>query len=260
LLIAVAWGTSVGGSGTPMGGAPNLLTIQFLEQQLIGHEFLFTTWLRNVLPLTIVIAVASLIFMRFAFKPEMERVDGSRAYFAQELRALAGMSVPERWGLALFATATMLAFTRQLYAPALPGLTPPFAFLAFAVLSFAIRHNGVPLLEWEFAQTHMVWGLIYLFAGGSALGQILSETGTARFLADRLVPLAGGGGFLAVVVFASYGLALPSASAGPAIAAGYGVSVKTMFSWGVWLAGLITVLLIGAGYLLGRFWPGFGVA
>jgi hypothetical protein len=33
-----------------------------------------------------------------------------------------------------------------------------------------------------------------------------------------------------------------------------------MFSWGVWLAGLITVLLIGAGYLLGRFWPGFGVA
>ena len=47
----------------------------------------------------------------------------------------------------------------------------------------------------------MVWGLFYLFAGGSALGQILSETGTAQFLAERLIPLAGGGGFVAVAVF-----------------------------------------------------------
>lgn len=305
LLIAVAWGTSVGGSGTPLGGAPNLLTIQFLEQRLIDHEFLFTTWLTRVLPLTVLIACAALAFMAFAFKPEISRVEGSRAYFLQELRALGAMSVPEKWGLSLFVAATLLAFTRQVYASELPGLTPAFAFLAFGVLSFTIRHDGVPLLEWEYAQTHMVWGLIYLFAGGSALGQILSETGTALFLADRLVPLAGGGGFLAVVVFSfltivitqitsntaaiaivvpitistferlglnpipfvyivaaagNYGLMLPSSSAGPAIAAGYGVNLTTMFSWGAWLTGMIWILLVGAGYLLARFWPGFGVA
>jgi len=305
LLIAVAWGTSIGGSGTPLGGAHNLLTVQFLEQRLIDHEFLFTTWVVRLLPLTVLIAVASIVFMRFAFKPEMEHVDGSRAYFAQELRALGSLSVPERWGLVLFGTATMLAFTRQLYAPWLPGLTPAFAFLAFGVVSFAIRHKGEPLLEWEYAQTHMVWGLIFLFAGGSALGQVLSETGTAQFLAERLVPLAGGGGFLAILVFSfltmlmtqmtsntatvaivvpitiatfqglglnpipfvyivaaagNYGLMLPSSSAGPAIAAGYGVDLKAMFTWGAWLTALIWILLVGAGYLLARFWPAFGVA
>jgi solute carrier family 13 (sodium-dependent dicarboxylate transporter), member 2/3/5 len=37
--------------------------------------------------------------------------------------------------------------------------------------------------------------------GGSALGQILSDTGTAQFVADRMAPLAAGGGFIAVVVF-----------------------------------------------------------
>jgi sodium-dependent dicarboxylate transporter 2/3/5 len=305
LLIAVAWGTSVGGSGTPLGGAPNLLTIQFLEERLIDHEFLFTTWVTRVLPLTVLIACAALGFMTFAFRPEIDRVEGSRAYFVQELRALGAMSAPERWGLALFAAATLLAFGRQLYAPALPGLTPAFAFLGLAVLGFTIRHKGEPLLEWEYAQTHMVWGLIYLFAGGSALGQILSETGTALYLADWLVPLAGGGGFLAVVVFSfltivitqitsntaaiaivvpvtigtferlglnpipfvfivaaagNYGLMLPSSSAGPAIAAGYGVNLTAMFSWGAWLTGVIWMLLVGAGYLLARFWPGFGVA
>jgi len=46
------------------------------------------------------VAVASAAFMRWALAPEMEQVEGSRAYFAHELRTLGAMSVPERWGLA----------------------------------------------------------------------------------------------------------------------------------------------------------------
>jgi len=305
LLIAVAWGTSVGGAGTPLGGAHNLLAVQFIERRLIDHEFLFTTWLWRVLPLAVLLTVASALFMRFAFSFEMERVEGSKAYFAQELRNLGPMSAPERWGLSLFGAATLLAFTRQLYAPLLPGLTPAFVFLTFAVLSFAIRHKGEPILAWEYAETHMVWGLIYLFAGGSALGQILSETGTAQFLADRLIPLAGGGGFSAVAVFtlltivvtqmtsntaavaivipitistfqglglnpipfvylvtiaANCGLMLPASSAGPAIAAGYGVNLKTMLVGGAWLSAIIWVLLLVAGYLAATYWPAFALA
>jgi sodium-dependent dicarboxylate transporter 2/3/5 len=305
LLIAVAWGTSVGGAGTPLGGAPNLLTVQFLETQLIDHEFLFTTWLTRLLPLTVLIAAVSFIFMRLAFRPEMARVEGNQTYFLGELETLGKMSVPEKWGLAFFAAATSLAFTRQFYAELLPGLTPAFAFLTFGVLSFAIRHKGEALLRWDYAQNNMVWGLIYLFAGGSALGQILSDTGTAQFLAERLIPFAGGGGFAAIAVFAlltavitqitsntaaiaivvpitistfeslsmnpipfvyivaltgNFGLMLPSSSGGPAIAAGYGVNVKTMFTWGLWLTALIVIVVIAAGYLMASFWPGFAVA
>jgi sodium-dependent dicarboxylate transporter 2/3/5 len=305
LLISVAWGTSVGGAGTPLGGAPNLLTVQFMETQLIEHEFLFTTWLARLFPLTVLIAVVSFVFMRFAFRPEMDRVEGTRSYFWNELHTLGKMSVPEKWGLGFFAAATLMAFTRQLYADLLPGLTPAFVFLAFGILSFTIRHKGEPLLRWDYAQSNMVWGLIYLFAGGSALGQILSDTGTAQFLADQLIPLAGGGGFTAIVVFAllaivltqitsntaavaivvpitistfesleinpipfvyivalagNFGFMLPSSSGGPAIAAGYGVNLKTMFSWGLWLTALILIVVIAAGYLLATYWPGFAVA
>jgi sodium-dependent dicarboxylate transporter 2/3/5 len=305
LLIAVAWGTSVGGSGTPVGGAPNLLTVQFIEQQLIDHEFLFTTWLSRLLPLTVLTAVVAFVFMRFAFKPEMERVEGTRVYFRRELAELGRLSVPERWGLGLFITATLLAFTRQFYAESLPGLTPAFGFLICALLSFVIPHRGEPLLTWPYAQSRMVWGLIYLFAGGSALGQVLSRTGTAEFLAEQLLRFAGGGGFMAILVFVlltvvltqitsntaaiaivvpitistfqslelnavpmvyivaaagNYGLMLPSSAGGPAIAAGYGVDLKSMFAWGIWLTLLILVTLVAGGYLLASLWPGFGVA
>jgi sodium-dependent dicarboxylate transporter 2/3/5 len=201
LLIAVAWGTSVGGSGTPVGGAPNLLTVQFIESELIEHEFLFTTWVTHILPLTVLTALVAFVFMRFAFTPEMDRVEGTHRYFTDELRKLGRMRAPEWWGLALFAVATLLAFSRQFYADLIPGLTPAFAFLVCAIVVFVVRHEGEALLTWEYAQGRMVWGLIYLFAGGSALGQILSQTGTAQFLADQLIGLAVSGGIVAIVVF-----------------------------------------------------------
>ncbi len=304
LLIAVAWGTSVGGAGTPLGGAHNLLTVQFMEQWL-GREFLFTTWLVRLGPITLLATAAAALFMTAVLRPEVERVEGTRAYFAQELQRLGPMSAPERIGLAFFAAATLLSFTRQLYAAWLPGLTPAFAFMAFGMLSFVVRHRGEALLDWPYAEKQMTWGLIFLFAGGSALGQVLSETGTAKFLADRLVPLAGAGPLAAILVFSliaivltqitsntaaaaivipitistcqglalnpipyvyiagvavNFGLMLPSSSAGPAIAAGYGVDLKTMFWQGAKLTALLWVLLVAAGYLLARFWPAFGSA
>lgn len=305
LVIAVAWGTSIGGSWTPLGGAPNLLTIRLLQQTAIDHEFLFMTWVTRLLPLSMAIAAVAFIFMRFAFKPELEHVEGTQDYFSQELRSLGKMTVPEKWGLFFFLAATLLAFTRQLYSSLLPGLNPAYAFLTFALLSFAIRHNGEPLLKWEYAQKHMAWGLFYLFAGGAALGEILSQTGTARLVADALIPFAGAGGFRAVLIFSlitmvmtqitnntaataimvpitistfqslgtnpipfvyivaaagNCGLVLPSSAGGPAVAAGYGVNLKMMFSQGLWLMALLWVVIATLGYALATYWPGFGIA
>ncbi len=305
LVIAIAWGTSVGGFWTPLGGAPNLLTIKLLQQTVISHEFLFMTWVTRLLPLTIAIAAVSFIFMRFAFTPELEHVDGTREYFAQELRSLGRMTVPEKLGLSFFLAATVLAFTRQFYSSLLPGLNPAYVFLTFAVLCFVVRHNGEPLLKWDYAQKHMVWGLFYLFAGGAALGEILSQTGTAKLVADMLVPFAGAGGFRAVLVFSlmtmvvtqitsntaaigimvpitistfqslgmnpvpfvyivavagNCGVMLPSSAGGPAVAAGYGVNLRMMFSRGFWLAALLWAVIALLGYALAVYWPGFGLA
>ena len=305
LGIAVAWGTSIGGFWTPLGGAPNLLTIQLLEQTVVQHEFLFLTWVTQLLPFAVAIAGVSFIFMRSAFKPELVQVEGTQEYFAHELRSRGKLTAPEKWGLFFFLAATLLAFTRQFYSSLLPGFSPAYAFLTFAVLCFVIRHKGEPLLRWDYAQSHMVWGLFYLFAGGAALGEILNQTGAAKFVADLLIPFAGGGGFLAVVVFSlmtivmtqitsntaavaiavpitistcrslglnpipfvyivavagNCGLMLPSSAGGPAIAAGYGVNLRTMFSRGLSLVVCLWIVIVLVGYLLVTYSPAFGRA
>jgi sodium-dependent dicarboxylate transporter 2/3/5 len=305
MMVAIAWGTSVGGFATPMGGAPNLLAIQFIQQSITDREFLFTTWVTRFLPMTIGLIVVSVIFMRYAFRPEMERLEGSREFYKERIRALGPMSAQERWGLALFLIATALAFARALYAPLLPSLAPAYVFLICGLVCFVIRKDGEPLLRWDYAQSNMMWGLFYLFAGGTALGEILSQTGAAAFLAQQLAPYASGGGFVAALLFSvltivvtqitsntaaiaivvpitistfqglglnpipfvyivtalgNCGFALPSSAGGPAVAAGYGINLQTMFSRGLVLSVLSFVTILGIGYLMFVYWPGFGTA
>ena len=201
MIVAIAWGTSAGGFATPLGGAPNLLAIQFIQDSITHREFLFVTWATRFLPMTIAFVLVAIVFMRFAFRPEVEELEGSRGFFVERMRALGPLSAQEVWGLSLFAIATALAFTRQLYASLLPSLAPAYVFLVCGLLCFVIRKNGEPLLRWNFAQSNMMWGLFYLFAGGTALGEILNQSGAAAFVAQKLAPYAGGGGFAGLALF-----------------------------------------------------------
>src|SRR5262249_39694010 len=134
LVLAIAWGSSVGGFLTPLGGAPNLLAMKFVQDQITGREFLFATWGTRNLPLTIVVVTSMFIYIRFGLKAEMSNVPGSRTYFKTELKALGGMTPQEKWGLLLFVMATAFAFTRQFYSTLVPALSPSFSFLVFGIL------------------------------------------------------------------------------------------------------------------------------
>ncbi len=305
LVIAVAWGTSAGGATTPLGGAPNLLTVEYIQEMVTGEEFLFATWVVRFLPLSLAVMLVTFLYVRVAFKPEISEVEGTREFFVGELRSLGPMSVQEKWGFALFAGATILAFTRPLYAGLVPALTPAYAFLTFAIVCFLLRFKGENLITWEYAQGKMMWGLFYLFAGGTALGRVLGETGTATYIAEALLPYASGGGFAAVLVFAGLtllmtqitnntaavaitvpitistfqsldlnplpfvyivttvgncGFMLPTSAGGPAVAAGYGINLKTMAVKGFWACLLSLFAVVIVGYLLAIFWPAFSTA
>src|SRR5207237_129560 len=60
-----------------------------------------------------------------------------------------------------------------------------------------------------------------------------------------------------VAVAANCGLMLPSSAGGPAVAAGYGVNLKTMFARGFWLTVLLWSVIVMLGYFLATYWRGF---
>ena len=305
LVLAVAWGASLGGFLTPLGGAPNLLAMKFVQDTVTHHEFLFMTWMTRLAPLTMAVVVAVLLYIVTAFDSGIVEAGRSRLYFLQELRGLGPMTGVERWALLLFVLATVLAFARGAYDRLLPSFTPAYAFLSLALVAFAVRPRGEPLLTWEYAESKMMWGLFYVFAGGTALGAVLNKAGTAQFLGSLILPYAARGELAAVVVFAAMtlvvaqiisnvatvaivvpiaisvfqgsgvnpipyvyiviaashcGFMLPSSAGSSAVAAGYGINLRTMFVRGLVAALICLGVIVIIGFLSIRLWAGFATA
>ena len=82
--------------------------------------------------------------------------------------------------LALFAAATLLAFVRPLFEQWLPGLKPAYIFMLCGMLTFVLpKQNGAPLVTWEKAERSIGWNLLFLIAGGMAVGGMISDSGAA---------------------------------------------------------------------------------
>ena len=88
----------------------------------------------------------------------------------------------EKISMVLFVAATLLAFIRPLYAGWLPALKPAYVFLIMGLLAFTFEdEDGKALLTWEFAEKGVMWGMLFLFAGGLALGSLVTESGGGRY-------------------------------------------------------------------------------
>ena len=62
ILLAIGWGSGIGGFGSPIGGAANLVAIAYLEQ-LTGHEFMYVDWVLRFVPILFLVFLLNLFFL-----------------------------------------------------------------------------------------------------------------------------------------------------------------------------------------------------
>lgn len=218
ILAAIAWGAGIGGLGTPLGGAMNLIAVEYLENSL-GHEFLYLDWIVRLLPFLFVLIVLDLGYM-LLMHPKGLQLDGTKEYFHDMYKQLPKMNADEVWSLGLFTVATVLSFTRELYADYFPLLKPAYAFLICGLLTFVVpKKNGDPLLTWKSAEKKIGWSLLFLFAGGLAVGKMISESGAAESLAALLTTMNLNGGFVTILIFVAFTVILAEIASNTAAAA-----------------------------------------
>lgn len=183
IFLAVAWGSGLGGFGSPLGGGMNLIIINQV-QELTGQEFMYTTWVKLMLPILIVLTIVDVIYMCL-MKSDMKSLPGAKDYFVEEYRKLGKMSKEETLSLWLFVIPVVLAFTRELWKGIIPAWTASYVFLPFAVLSFCLPGscNG-RLITWKWAQPKISWGLFYTLAGGLALDKVVVSSGSSAMIAE----------------------------------------------------------------------------
>ena len=218
LLVTIVYATGVGGLASPLGGAMNLVTVDYLEQ-ITGTEFMYVGWVIRFLPIILVLIVSNIAMLLIGCGKE-EELGGSREYFIRQYREMPRMSSEEKWSLGLFLLATVLSFTRQLYQNLLPGLKPAYVFIICAILAFFItRKDGSRLMVWKTTQQKIVWDLIYVFAGGLAVGTLINKSGAADAIGKFVASSSLDGGFTTVLVIITLTVLLSDVTSNTATAA-----------------------------------------
>ena len=198
ILLTIVWAIGVGGLATPLGGAMDLVIINYI-QKLTGKEYLYWDWVVRFAPVMLVLVASNLAYL-LAVKPKGGDLAGSKEYFIGLRKSMGKMDRNEVSCLVLFIAATVLAFTRNLYSSFLPNLKPAYVFITCAIISFFLRRpDGTRVMVWSDVQKKITWGLFFVFGGGLALGTLISKSGASKALGTLFAAMGLKGGFLTVL-------------------------------------------------------------
>ena len=252
ILLAIVWGSGIGGFGSPLGGSANLVAISYLEN-ICGHEFMYIDWVSRFLPFLILTMLLNLAIL-VAIKLPVKKLANTKDYFNDMYKQLGPMSKGEKIGLGLFIISTVLAFARPLFAESLPALRPAYIFFICGLLTFVLEdEEGKVLLTWKQAEKELMWGMFFLFAGGLALGKMVTGTGAATKLAEVITILPLSGGIETIFAFTMFSTILTEVSSNTA-AASIAIPIIQSISEALGLNVipyiLVTIVAVNCAYIL----------
>lgn len=215
LMLSVAFAASIGGLATPIGTPPNLIGLAFIRNEL-GIEVSFLAWCAIGVPVAVILTTVAVVLLGRMFPAGVDRLPGVARMVARER---SGMG---KWSRGEVSTALAFGTTVALWVvPGILGLLlgtkhhlPAWfathvpegvAALVGAVMLFVLP--GAPgrrALSWDEA-ARIDWGIILLYGGGMALGELSFSTGLAEALGRSLTGWlpAGAGGGMALVAAAT---------------------------------------------------------
>ena len=192
MMLVTAFGASIGGMATPVGTPPNLIGIGMLER-ITGVDITFFQWMLIGVPAMLL--MFGFIALQFYFVGARNLAVGTEStqLVREELAKLGPLSRGQRNVLTAFALTVVLwvapgifaiagvqesAFARA-FAQAVPE---SIAAMVGAILLFLMPIDWSArrfTLTWEQA-LKIDWGIVLLFGGGLAMGELAFSTGLAE--------------------------------------------------------------------------------
>lgn len=202
LLLVCAYGSSIGGIGTPVGTPPNIIAMGQLEK-LAGVRIGFLPWMAYGVPVMLGMLAFALLYVRFTFPaPAGSALDV--AAVRSQRRALGSLTRGERNVAVAFVVAVVGWVGPGLLTAALGASHPLAARLASALPESVVAMVAAGLLfvlpvDWRARRftvtwrqgSDLDWGTLLLFGGGLSLGAAMFQTGLAAALGHGLTRLSG---------------------------------------------------------------------
>ncbi len=220
LVLAMAWGSTIGGVATLLGGARAPLALGILRE-LTGDTYSFAEWAALNIPMTLSLSVAAWILLRTFFPVGPVDISEAKHAVQERLDKVGRMTLQERTvALVMIATISAWIFLGEHFGLASIALTA-------VVLLFALR-----AVEWRDVEGYVNWGLVLMYGGAISLGSALHSSGAASWLADQTIANWASGPATVVLFIAVASVALTemmSNSAAVAILMPLSIAVTAQF-------------------------------
>jgi sodium-dependent dicarboxylate transporter 2/3/5 len=191
-MLMTSFAASIGGMGTPVGTPPNLIGIGMLER-LTGSDITFFQWMAIGVPAAaLMFAFLAVYFYQIGVRGVRLAAD-STALVREELAKLGPVTRGQRNVLLAFGVTVVLWVTPGVLALAGMDATPFARAYAQAVPESVAAMLGACLLfllplDWRARRFTMTWdealkidwGIVFLYGGGLALGELTFSTGLAE--------------------------------------------------------------------------------
>ena len=219
VLLAVAYGASLGGVLTLIGTPPNGIFARFVEQTY-NLSVSFIDWMLIAFPIVVVmIAATQLLMTKVLFRELVSELPGGKDWVMHEYSKLGPMSRGEKIVLTVFVTAALL----WCFGPVIRGIQigdmTPFKPLSDTVIAMGAGiilfiipvdyKRGVHALDWSSASDTVAWDVLLLFGGGLSMAAAIQKTGLADIIGAQatflssLPEVAAISGLTTLTVFAS---------------------------------------------------------
>ena len=267
IMLAIAYGCSIGTQGTPSGGARNAIMLDYW-QRLYGLKVSYTQWIIHAYPpmLLQIPFVAGVLL--WTFRPEVRDLGPALRRLREELAERERLGRRDWLVLGVFML-TLLGWI--VWGRALG--------LGTIALIGASLYLILGLVRWEDLNSGVNWGVVLLYAASISLGYQMKVTGAAAWLAGHFLRALGPLGLdhglglsaalslltvvisnsmtsgAAVAVLGPITLnlaALAGGGEGALLSAGFVTAISSTFAYLTIIAAPASTILYASGYLTAR--------
>ena len=174
MFFALAWGCIIGGTATVFGGGRVLLGVEILEKTAHETSIGILEYTQLSFPMVIILLICGWVALKLSFSLDVKDIEPVHRILQKKLEVMGAVSIKEK-GIAVVMLLTLIAwlcFSEDL------GIAN--IALVSIVLLFVLN-----LINWKMVEEHVNWSIILMYGGAICLGEVMSKSGAALWLAKH---------------------------------------------------------------------------
>ncbi|HXJ35332.1 MAG TPA: DASS family sodium-coupled anion symporter [Candidatus Eisenbacteria bacterium] len=207
LLLSMAWGTTIGGVATLLGGARAPLALG-MAREASGQTYSFAQWAFANLPIVAILLVVGWVVIVTFFPIDVKSIREADELIAEKQLALGRMSYKEK------AIAWIMLGTLAGWMIGGEELGLASVALAAVVVLFVMD-----LVRWGEIEPYVSWGILLMYGGAIVLGTVMSESGAAVWMAKHTIGRWAGNAATAFLIISALSILLTELMSNSAVVA-----------------------------------------